>query len=213
MIFLFYCKVWTLTLVCETQHHLNYLYAKYCQHWFFWDIDTYWEVYNLRNVGFYVVKSWRFICINTVFGVATQKKSNSVKSHDLGSQLISPRRGIMRALFAPVMWQVALFCWNHKFSKSYSLIANKNSRLSCDHNAPNWRSIVGLEEVRYNHTFGSKSASDSVIFWFLRTPNTTILFINIATEYEMYFIAEENLLEKLLFTDCCQRPFHVSTTF
>ena len=35
-IFLFYCKVWTLTLFVETLHHLNDLHKRCCKHWFFW---------------------------------------------------------------------------------------------------------------------------------------------------------------------------------
>ena len=83
-------------------------------------------------------------------------------------------------------------------------------------------SIVVFEEVNSNHTFGPKKAPNTNFFWMqwplfnymriLRTPNTTILFINILTEYEMCFIAEENYVRKiaahrLLF----KHLFHVST--
>ena len=64
------------------------------------------------------------------------KKSNGVKSHDLGDQLISPRREITRpgngscnkAIFARVVWHVAPSFLNHVLSKSYSLIASIKCR-------------------------------------------------------------------------------------
>ena len=70
------------------------------------------------------------------------KESNGVKSHDLGRQLISPRREITlpyfsNAIFARVVWFLASSCCNHISSKSYSSIRDKKNRLS--YNAPNWR--------------------------------------------------------------------------
>ena len=45
------------------------------------------------------------------------------------------------------------------------------------------------------------------------TPNTIILFINIPTEYEMRFIAEENLVRRISFHRLLfKHPFHVFTT-
>ena len=158
------CQTLNVDIMCETLHPLNDLYAKCCKHWLFWGnfrslfshIGRFLS-HNLTNVGFQVLKIWRFICINTVFRLAPLKMSNGVKSHDLGGQLISPRRKIMRpgnvscnkAIFSRIVWHVAPFCWSHTFSKSYSSIASKKSRLSYDHNAP----IVIFEEERSNHTF------------------------------------------------------------
>ena len=42
-------------------------------------------------------------------------------------------------IFRRVVWHVTPSCRNHIFSKSYSSIAGKKSRLSYDHKAPNWR--------------------------------------------------------------------------
>ena len=94
-------------------HHFNDLQAKCCKHWFFWvlfDHIRWYLIHNLTNV-------WRFI------RVASQKRSNGAKAHNLAGQLILSRREITRpgnvscikAMFARVVWHVAPFCWNHIF--------------------------------------------------------------------------------------------------
>ena len=114
------------------------------------------------------------MCINTVFRVAPQIKSNGVKSNDLGEQLISPRREIMRpgivscnkAIFARIVWQVRPSCWNYIFSNSYSSIAGKKVgyhmiiMLRTDGDS---RSIIVFEEVWSNYTFKRKSLLNSDI--------------------------------------------------
>ena len=62
--------------MCETLHPLNDLHAKCCKHWFFWGdfrphFGTYQAVYQpqLDECWLYVLKSWRFISINTDFRV------------------------------------------------------------------------------------------------------------------------------------------------
>ena len=105
------------------------------------------------------------------------KKSNGVKSHDLGGQLISPWREITqpgnvsfnKAKFARVVWHVAPSSWNHIFSKSHSSISGKTKvsyhmaiTLRIDGDS---RSIGVFEEVRINRTFGPKSTPNSDIFW------------------------------------------------
>ena len=83
-------------IIYEIQYHLNALNSKCCKNWFFEIIFESFLIHNgryfshnLTNIGFWVLKSWRFTCINTVFRVAPQKKLNGVKWYDLGGQLIS----------------------------------------------------------------------------------------------------------------------------
>ena len=63
------------------------------------------------------------------------------------------------------------------------------------------RSVVVFEEIKSNHTFGPMSAPNSDFFWislpFLedtRNPKYDNLLIDIHTEFEMCFIAEENFV-------------------
>ena len=76
-----YCKVWNTT-------SLNDLNAK-C-----WSIDPFQAISNKfwHIFGGISAKSWRFTCINTVFHIVPQKKSNGDKSHDFGVHLILSRR-------------------------------------------------------------------------------------------------------------------------
>lgn len=47
-------------------------------------------------VGFWELQRFGFISIYTTFGVTLQKLSNGVITHDLGGQLTSPKREIIR---------------------------------------------------------------------------------------------------------------------
>ena len=105
-----------------------------------------------------------------------KKKSNGVKAHDVGGQLISPRQEITRpgnvscnnVIFVRVMWHVPPSCWNHIFFKSHFSIAGKKV---CYHMIITLRidgdsfSIDVFEKVSSNHTFGPKSARNSDFFW------------------------------------------------
>ena len=135
MIFLFYCKVWTLDIMCETLHHLNDRHANCCKHWFFWcNFRSHFDPY----MGVITAITWRISVfkhsrVESCLSRSPTKKSNGVESHDLGGQLISPRWEITRprkvfcnkAVFAQVVLHATLSCWNHIFPRSYSSNSSK----------------------------------------------------------------------------------------
>ena len=109
---------------------------------------------NLTNVSFYVLKSWRFICINTVFIVAPQKNlmvSNrmilvaSWYRHDekLRGQEMSPAIKPYSLEWCG-MWHRLVFFNNRQKKVAY----HNTITLQIDGDS---RSIIVFEEVRCNH--------------------------------------------------------------
>ena len=156
-----------------------------------------------------------------VFRVAPQKKSLMVSNRKIlvAADVAATRNASRNIVFARVVWYAAPSCRNHICSKSYSSIATKKvnyhmtTMLWIDGDSC---SIVIFEEVWSNHTFGQYTKQWlflDVMASFQLVEDTTILFINISTECEMFFIAEKNFVRKIT-VQCLllKHPIHVSTT-
>ena len=128
-----------------------------------------------------MLKSWRFICINAVFLVASQKKSKDVKLHDLLGHDEKLRSREISLAIKPYLLEL-YGMWHCLVETTYS-----QSRI-VQYQAKK-KSVIGPKDqlhVRTNER--SKQWLVWPLFNCLKIPKTatvTIFFINIPTECEM----------------------------